>query len=189
MTIVFVLDFDETLSPSRWLDDNGYLLVRPKGGHLSLVRKLGEVIHRFLDYVTEIGRVEIVTTAYPEWVSFVLACYSTETHEFVTIETHEAVFINDKRIGITSCRHLYDIHLNPKRDTIHKFIRHHEAKVVIGYGDGDDEKEAIREYQSDEIVTIIIDSEIGMDPIKMQERIRTTTKFVKNLVDDCKFHP
>ena len=143
MTLVFLLDFDETLSPSNWLNDNGYIMTRPTGKNLETIKTLGKTVYRFLDYTSDIGVVEIVTTAYSVWVAFVLTCYSTDECKFVVSETHEAFHINGKRIGITSCRRLYKIHANPKEDITHKFIRRHGAKVVIGRGDGDDEKDAI----------------------------------------------
>lgn len=137
---LFILDWDDTLFPTKWTFKNGINLLIPSKRDQCIVyyQELDKVLSIFLQTLTKHGRVIIVTNAAKDWVSI---------SSVVLPQTSELL----KRIKIVSAKETYrtkssnsmDWKTMAFRDIINYEFKNSLLMNVISIGDAEYEYQAL----------------------------------------------
>ena len=137
---LFILDWDDTLFPTNWVIKNNISLNDPMqlNTYANYFQELDRTLSKFLDKISRLGKVIIVTNALPSWV---------ETSSIVLPATFRIL----RKIKIVSARQTYrdkssnmmDWKIMAFRDIIDKEFNDPAVANIISIGDAEYEYQAL----------------------------------------------
>ena len=137
---LFILDWDDTLFPTNWVIKNAISLTNPMqlNTYANYFQELDRVLSKFLEKISRLGKVIIVTNALPSWI---------ETSSIVLPNTFRIL----KKIKVVSARKNYrdrssnmmDWKILAFRDIIDKEFSDPAIANIISIGDAEYEYQAL----------------------------------------------
>ena len=137
---LFILDWDDTLFPTKWALKNGINLIQTSNHdeYMIYFQELDNVLSRFLKTVTKHGKVIIVTNAAKDWVGI---------SSIVLPRTYHLL----KKVKIVSAKESYrhkstkimDWKIMAFRDIINHEFKNSSIMNVISIGDAEYEYQAL----------------------------------------------
>jgi len=137
---LFILDWDDTLFPTKWAFENGINLLIPtrRDQYMMYFQELDRVLSGFLRTVTKLGKVIIVTNALIDWVN-ISSVVLPQTYQLL----RKVKIVSAKGTYRTISNDMMDWKIMAFRDIIDDEFKNSSLMNVISIGDAEYEHQAL----------------------------------------------
>jgi len=137
---LFILDWDDTLFPTKWAFENNINLIIPaqRDQYMIYFQELDRVLSSFLRTVTKLGKVIIVTNALIDWIN-ISSVVLPQTYQLL----RKVRIVSAKGTYRNKSNNIMDWKIMAFRDIIDQEFKNSSLMNVISVGDAEYEYQAL----------------------------------------------